>query len=156
MLPDVGQYAAVTASSLFAVYILVQFVKAPLELVVKPSSLMHDWAIRVLACAAGVAVVVLANASLGHLATGQAWFVAVSQGIMAGLGAVGTYHLVSTADTSAVVVQAPPAQSAEPTAVVVPPASKPTVVVQPPVPAPALPPPAGDTTPTPPETPTTV
>jgi hypothetical protein len=138
---DINQYALVSASSIFAVYIAVTFVKPLLELALPPTHRLHDWAVRLCACLFGVLLVVLATALL-HPLVPQMAFLAVTQGIACGLASVGAYHLVSTADTSAAVVQAPPAQPAEPTAVVVPPANTPTVVVQPPTaaPDPTLPP----------------
>jgi hypothetical protein len=120
MQPDISQYAAVSASSLFAVYVLVSFVKPLIEAGLSTAHPLHDWAIRLSACVFGVLVVVVATAITGPL-DGPRAFVAITQGVMAGLGAVGAYHLLNTdgsppapppAAPPAVVVPAPPAPPA--------------------------------------------
>lgn len=125
MQPDISQYAAVSASSLFAVYVLVSFIKPLIEAGLSAAHPLHDWAIRLSACVGGVLVVVVATAITGPLDGARA-FVAITQGVMAGLGAVGAYHLLNTEGTAPAPPPAPP-----PDVVVVPPPAlaAPTIVM---------------------------
>jgi hypothetical protein len=96
MPPDIAQFATVSPSSVFAAYVLTTLVKPLVEQVWATTSPLHDWAIRLLSCVFGVVIVTVATAIL-HPLTGQTGFNAVTAGIEAGLSAIGTYHILSTA-----------------------------------------------------------